>query len=478
MQSSSEESGAARSSAYSQYPRSMVVKREQDVGGNTGYKYPPGRSMALPQGHSVHSSINSGLEPSSFVERSALHNSAPNMGDGRYSHDSEYNVRVLPPLWSVLHEGSSSDPSGAPSNTHSSQMISPHPSDQYVGRGTSSGSGVGSAVGSGVYSNSSSGMYHNNMVDVQKARTYGTNAEVADLTRHLSAPLPTPPQGEHYKSPWAMPLSEDHNMMQQGNVPNANRVHSMEECSRVLSHNPFAQNLPQRQSMPSQFQPYGNMRYMFSGSPHSVDGMDVSAMNTSSSVTSPYSTDGQSGESESPTKNLSMKKRKRCAAGGRLCKYPKCSKSAQTGGYCRPHGGGSRCKHEDCNKCAQKGGYCTRHGGGVRCGVADCPKGAQIGGFCVAHGGGRRCKSAGCTKSAQKGQYCVTHGGAWRCSLPGCNKLDAGRGLCIRHGGGRRCQHQGCNKLDKGGGYCVAHGKKMRKDMASSQDMSPECSSK
>jgi hypothetical protein len=119
---------------------------------------------------------------------------------------------------------------------------------------------------------------------------------------------------------------------------------------------------------------------------------------------------------------------------GRICRYRGCTKTAQTGGFCRPHGGGSRCKHPGCTKCAQKGGFCTRHGGGVRCGVKDCPKGAQVGGFCVAHGGGRRCKYSGCTKAAQKGSYCVTHGGAWRCKVEGCEKLDAGRGLCIRHG--------------------------------------------
>jgi hypothetical protein len=119
---------------------------------------------------------------------------------------------------------------------------------------------------------------------------------------------------------------------------------------------------------------------------------------------------------------------------GRMCRHSGCTKTAQTGGFCRPHGGGSRCKHTGCTKCAQKGGYCTRHGGGVRCGVKDCPKGAQVGGFCVAHGGGRRCKYSGCTKAAQKGSYCVTHGGAWRCKVEGCEKLDAGRGLCIRHG--------------------------------------------
>mmetsp|Transcript_1659 Transcript_1659/g.2237 ORF Transcript_1659/g.2237 Transcript_1659/m.2237 type:complete len:451 (-) Transcript_1659:8-1360(-) len=144
---------------------------------------------------------------------------------------------------------------------------------------------------------------------------------------------------------------------------------------------------------------------------------------------------------------------------GRICRSEGCTKTAQTGGYCRPHGGGSRCKYPGCTKCAQKGGFCTRHGGGVRCGVKGCPKGAQVGGFCVAHGGGRRCQQPNCKKSAQKGPFCVSHGGAWRCRIPGCEKLDAGRGLCIRHGGGRRCQEKDCHKLDKGGGFCVAHGK-------------------
>ena len=92
-----------------------------------------------------------------------------------------------------------------------------------------------------------------------------------------------------------------------------------------------------------------------------------------------------------------------------LCMTRGCTRKAQAGGNCRPHGGGSRCKVLDCNKFAQGGGLCKSHGGGKRCEVKGCSKGAQAGGKCGRHGGGRRCRSADCSKLSQKGGYCTRH---------------------------------------------------------------------
>ena len=91
------------------------------------------------------------------------------------------------------------------------------------------------------------------------------------------------------------------------------------------------------------------------------------------------------------------------------CLYPDCTRSAQSGGLCRPHGGGSRCKKPSCTKYAQRGGFCSSHGGGRRCAVKGCPKGAQAGGRCVLHGGGKRCRDSDCSKLSQRGGYCSKH---------------------------------------------------------------------
>ena len=104
------------------------------------------------------------------------------------------------------------------------------------------------------------------------------------------------------------------------------------------------------------------------------------------------------------SKNILKRKAKRA-----LCNFSNCTRTAQTGGLCRPHGGGSRCKSPNCGKYAQKGGYCSGHGGGRRCQVVGCPKGAQAGGRCVYHGGGKRCKESACTKLSQKEGYCSRH---------------------------------------------------------------------
>ena len=125
-----------------------------------------------------------------------------------------------------------------------------------------------------------------------------------------------------------------------------------------------------------------------------------------------------------------------------MCKEENCSKWAQGGGFCIPHGGGRICEHEGCTKSAVNR---TRHCGvhGERCKEEGCSKVAHAEGYCVPHGGGRRCQHEGCSKSAVAGgtQHCRPHGGGKRCQHEACSKasVEGGTQHCIAHGGGKRC---------------------------------------
>lgn len=101
------------------------------------------------------------------------------------------------------------------------------------------------------------------------------------------------------------------------------------------------------------------------------------------------------------------------------------------------------CSAEGCTKIAQKGGACIPHGVNTQrkiCIIENCTSIAQRGGLCHRHGGKKRiirCKSCGCTNRSVKGEVCQRHGARVKvkyCTIEGCANHRVKGGVCKRHG--------------------------------------------